>query len=67
MDRDAQGYSYFEYHGINTAGVLDVCDNSVPGNECADICIVLRINGPPRDLLGAQIEVRSSGIVRQTY
>ncbi len=62
-----QGYSYFEYHGVSSTGVFDSCDNTVPGNECSDICVVFRVNGVPHDLLGSQLELRSSGIVRQTY
>lgn len=62
-----QGYSLFVYHGVGTNGALDACDNAVPGNECSDLCVVFRINGVPPDLTGSQIELRSSGIVRQTY
>jgi prepilin-type N-terminal cleavage/methylation domain-containing protein len=62
-----QGLGYFIYHGVSTSGAMDACDNSVPGNECSDYCIVMRVSNVPQDLLGVQIEIRSSGIYRQTY
>jgi prepilin-type N-terminal cleavage/methylation domain-containing protein len=62
-----QGLSYFIYHGVNTAGALDTCDNSVAGNECSDYCIILRVSNVPQGLIGVQVEIRSSGIFRQTY
>ncbi len=62
-----QGLNYFVYHGVSVSGNFDTCDNSVPGNECADYCIIMRVNNVPQGLLGVQVEVRSSGIYRQTY
>jgi prepilin-type N-terminal cleavage/methylation domain-containing protein len=62
-----QGYRYFEYHGVTAAGELDSCNNNDSANECADICIIFRVNGVPLEMPGVQIEVRSSGILRQTY
>ena len=62
-----QGLSYFEYHGVGTSGTSDDCDNTAAGKTCADYCYIMRVAGTPQDLLGSQIEVRSSGIFRQTY
>ncbi len=62
-----QGLNYFIYHGVNTSGAMDSCDNAVPGSECSDYCFVMRISSVPQDLIGVQIEVRSNGIYRQTY
>ena len=62
-----QGLSYFIYHGVSTSGALDTCDNSVAGNECSDYCIVMRVSNVPQGLIGVQVEIRSSGIFRQTY
>jgi prepilin-type N-terminal cleavage/methylation domain-containing protein len=62
-----QGLSYFIYHGVNTTGVLDACANSVPGSECSDYCLVMRVSNVPQDLTGVQLEVRPRGIERQTY
>ena len=62
-----QGLNYFIYHGVGTAGNLDACDNDVPGSECSAYCFVMRTSSAPRDLTGVQIEVRPSGIYRQTY
>lgn len=62
-----QGLSYFEYHGVSSSGTSDDCDNIAAGKICADYCYIMRVAGTPHDLLGSQIEVRSSGIFRQTY
>jgi len=62
-----QGFNSFIYHGVSRAGNLDDCDNTVPGQECSDLCVVFTVDGVPHDLTGAQIEVRSSGTLRQTH
>ena len=62
-----QGLNYFIYHGVNSLGAFDACNNSVPGNECADYCIIMRVSNVPQGVIGVQVEVRSSGIYRQTY
>lgn len=62
-----QGLSYFEYHGIDSVGNMDSCVNTVSGPQCADYCIVLRVSNVPQDVPGVQLEIRSSGILRQTY
>ena len=59
-----QGYAYAGYSALTSTGAPS-CDNTA-GNECADYVICLIVSGVPFDLTGAQIEVRSSGITRQT-
>lgn len=55
-----QGYSAFTYQGLNTAGAA-VDDNPT------DYYFVFRASGVPQELTGSQIEVRPSGIEKQTY
>jgi prepilin-type N-terminal cleavage/methylation domain-containing protein len=59
-----QGYSGFGYTAVNALGATGC--NAVVGNECADYAIGLQVAGVPGDLTGAQLEIRSSGILRQT-
>lgn len=55
-----QGYSEFTYQGLDTAGA-DTDTN------CADYYFVFRSGGVPQELTGSQIEVRPSGIEKQTF
>lgn len=58
-----QGYKAGKYQGLDSNGA-----NCVAGTtECADYYFILDVGGVPSDLVGAQIEVRPSGIQRQTY
>jgi prepilin-type N-terminal cleavage/methylation domain-containing protein len=59
-----QGYAYATYDALLATGATG-CTNA-SGSECADYVIALVVSGVPYDLTGAQIEVRSSGIIRQT-
>jgi prepilin-type N-terminal cleavage/methylation domain-containing protein len=59
-----QGYSAASYQG-RTAQGTSPCSATI-GNECADYVVCLIAAGVPPDLTGAQIELRSSGIQRQT-
>ncbi len=59
-----QGYGSFTYDALMATGATG-CSTTV-GSECADYVICLTVSGVPFDLTGAQIEVRSSGISRQT-
>ena len=61
----AQGYSAASYTALMTDGTSG-CSNTTSGSECADYVVALIVSGVPYDLTGAQIEVRSSGITRQT-
>ena len=58
----AQGYIGATYAGLTSAGAA-----CAAGTECADYYFVLDVGGVPSDLMGSQIEVRPSGIMRQTY
>ena len=55
-----QGYSAFTYQGLNTNG--DPVDA-----DPTDYYFVFRASGVPQELTGSQIEVRPSGIEKQTY
>jgi type IV pilus assembly protein PilA len=58
---DKQGYvNSFTYHGYNNLGA----DSAT---EVADYYILLQIAGVPNTLTGSQLEVRPSGIEKQTY
>ena len=56
---DMQGYSGFTYQGLDKTGA------AVAANP-ADYYFIFRVAGVPADMTGAQIEVRPSGIERQT-
>lgn len=60
-----QGYSAGMYLGRGNSGNIG-CDNTA-GNECADYFLVFNLSGVPQDLTGAQVEISSGGITRQTY
>ena len=59
-----QGYGDYSYTALMATGATG-CSTTV-GQECADYVICLTVAGVPWDLTGSQIEVRSSGITRQT-
>lgn len=55
-----QGFSGFTYRGLAT-------DGTETSNECADYYFIFRTAGVPQELTGSQIEVRPSGIEKQTF
>ena len=57
---DAQGYSSYTYQGLTTLGAN-------AASSCADYYFIFRIAGIPGTMTGAQLEVRPSGIDKQTY
>jgi len=59
-----QGYGDAGYMALLATGASG-CTNAA-GLECADYVIALVVSGVPYDLTGSQVEVRSSGITRQT-
>ena len=61
-----QGFTAAKYVGLTPAGATG-CDNAAIGTECADYYFIFDVSGVPSDLMGAQIEVRTSGIFRQSY
>jgi len=66
-DQTSQGYSTMIYTPLTSVGATG-CDNTVGGtNPCGDYYFILQVVGVPTDLQGAQIELRTSGITRQTY
>jgi len=54
-----QGFSGFTYQGLDSAG-----NNA--NTEVADYYFIFTVAGVPPDLTGAQLEVRPSGIFKQT-
>lgn len=66
---EKQGYTYFKYHAIGKppASTLDTCDNMAGGEECADYEIIFHALGVPNNIVGSQISVSPSGIIRQTW
>jgi hypothetical protein len=36
-------------------------------NEMEDFCLLLRVSGVPRNIMGAQIEINTRYIMKQTY
>jgi prepilin-type N-terminal cleavage/methylation domain-containing protein len=61
-----QGFSAFEYHGVNKDGVADTCDNHIPGNECSDYLIIVEVLGIEHEYIGSRIVVSTIGIFRQS-
>jgi type IV pilus assembly protein PilA len=66
-DRTAQGYSTMIYTPLKVDGTAG-CDNAANSDTpCGEYYFILQVTGVPNDLNGSQIELRSSGITRQTY
>jgi prepilin-type N-terminal cleavage/methylation domain-containing protein len=65
----AQGYNgVFAYKPFPSGNQATTCDNAVGNaNPCGDYYFVFTVSGVPTDLMGAQIELRTSGITRQSY
>jgi len=61
-----QGFTAASYTGLDPNGAGG-CTNGTPGTECADYYFIFDVAGVPTDLMGSQIEVRTSGIFRQSY
>jgi prepilin-type N-terminal cleavage/methylation domain-containing protein len=60
-----QGFTIGRYNGRNSLGNIG-CTNAA-GNECADYYLIFQLSGVPQDLTGAQVEISSGGIDRQTW
>jgi prepilin-type N-terminal cleavage/methylation domain-containing protein len=65
----AQGYNPgFTYQPYAGGSQANACNNTEGAtNPCGDYYFVFTVSGVPQDLAGAQIELRTSGIFRQTY
>lgn len=55
-----QGYSGFTYKGLDNTG-------GVTATLCSDYYFIFQCAGVPQTLTGSQLEVRPSGIQKQTY
>ena len=65
----AQGYTpVFIYQPFANGDQAAACSNvEGAGNPCGDYYFVFKVSGVPQDLMGSQIELRTSGIFRQSY
>ncbi len=64
-DPVAQGLSFFQYYGLDAGG--GSCDNAALESACTDYVIIMRVLNVHGNVTGAQLEVGSRGILRQTY
>jgi prepilin-type N-terminal cleavage/methylation domain-containing protein len=55
------------YLGVVYQPLLSTGANCAAGQECADYYFIFDVSGVPSELMGSQIEVRPSGIFRQSY
>ena len=64
----AQGFNdNMVYQPLDSQGAVGCSNATGATNPCGDYYFVFQVAGVPQDLSGAQIELRTSGIVRETY